>query len=120
MDKKYSIENIKDFPNIARIDLKDKLNLSACEISINTLEENANVPFVHYHKENEEIYIVLEGNGEIKLDNELIKIQKGSVIKVSPSVKRQIFANSKLNFICIQAKQNSLNNYTFSDGVIEN
>lgn len=120
MNAKFNIENLGDFTKIQRIDLKEKLNLSGCEISINTMQANTNVPFIHSHKENEEVYIILNGSGSIKLDNELISINQGDIIKVTPSVKRQIYATTNLNYICIQTKENSLNNYTFTDGVIYN
>lgn len=47
-----------------RTELHDLLGLTSCEVSINTLPEGAAVPFVHAHTENEEIYIILEGQGE--------------------------------------------------------
>lgn len=119
MNKNFNIKSLGEFSSISRIDLKDKLDFTSCEISINTLLANTNVPFIHYHKSNEEIYIILNGNGEIKLDNELISIKKGDIIRVSPSIRRQIFAKSDLNYICIQAKENSLTQYTFTDGVVE-
>ncbi|WP_267523295.1 cupin domain-containing protein [Campylobacter sp. MG1] len=115
----FSIETLGDFSKLQRVELKDKLGFTGCEISINTLNANTNVPFIHYHKENEEIYIILSGDGSIKLDNELINIKKGDIIRISPRTKRQIFANSDLNYICIQTKENSLKNYTMTDGIIE-
>ena len=41
-----------------RIELHEKLSLTGAEISLNELPAGANVPFVHSHKENEEIYFV--------------------------------------------------------------
>lgn len=117
--KNFSVESLGDFSKIQRVELKEKLDFTGCEISINTLPANACVPFVHHHKENEEVYIILSGDGSIKLDNELINIKKGDILRVAPSVKRQVFANSDLNYMCIQTKQNSLTNYTFTDGVVE-
>ena len=38
----------------ARTELHDKLNLTGAEISVNNLPAGAGVPFVHYHKKNEE------------------------------------------------------------------
>ena len=42
-----------------RIELHEKLSLTGAEISLNELPAGANVPFVHSHKENEEIYGIL-------------------------------------------------------------
>ena len=40
----------------ARIELHDTLGLTGAEISINVLPAGASVPFVHAHRQNEEIY----------------------------------------------------------------
>ena len=56
----YKLLNVK---NEGRVELHDALGLSGAEISINKLGSNQNVPFVHSHKENEEIYSFFEGNG---------------------------------------------------------
>ena len=47
-----------------RTELHEKLALTGAEISLNTLPAGAAVPFVHSHKENEEIYGVLSGKGK--------------------------------------------------------
>lgn len=44
-----------------RVELHDKLHLTGAEISVNSLPAGASVPFVHYHKQNEEIYAIVEG-----------------------------------------------------------
>ena len=45
----------------SRIELHEKLSLTGAEISLNELPAGANVPFLHSHKENEEIYGILSG-----------------------------------------------------------
>ena len=57
----------------SRIELHEKLSLTGAEISLNELPAGANVPFVHYHKENEEIYGILSGNGKVIIDGEEIR-----------------------------------------------
>ena len=47
----------------ARVELHDSLNLTGAEVSISNLPAGAGVPFVHSHKQNEEIYAVLSGRG---------------------------------------------------------
>ena len=49
----YKIVSTKNAP---RVELKEALGLSGCELSINELPANASVPFVHSHKQNEELY----------------------------------------------------------------
>ena len=56
----------------ARTELHDKLSLTGAEISINNLPAGACVPFVHAHKNNEEIYAVLSGKGKAVIDGETV------------------------------------------------
>ena len=72
-----------------RIELHDKLSLTGAEISLNELPAGANVPFVHSHKENEEIYGILSGNGKAIIDDTfalntiIIKYIHLAVIKIT-------------------------------------
>ena len=75
----------------ARTELHDKLSLTGAEISVNNLPAGAGVPFVHSHKKNEEIYIILSGQGK---------------------------ADSAISFVCIQVQEHSLEEYTAEDAVI--
>jgi hypothetical protein len=79
--KNYELKSLGDISTQSRIELHEQLKLTGTEISINELPANISIPFVHKHKENEEIYLVLEG-------------------------------------ICIQVKENSLDGFTQTDGII--
>jgi len=76
-----------------RIELHEKLSLTGAEISLNELPAGANVPFVHSHKENEEIYGILSGNGKAIIDGEEISLSTGDWLKIAPAAKRQFFAS---------------------------
>ena len=104
----------------ARTELHDKLSLTGAEVSINALPAGASVPFVHSHKQNEEIYAILEGEGKAVINGQTVNLRAGDWIRVSPSAERQLFAseNSALKYICIQVKANSLEGYTMTDAVI--
>lgn len=106
--------------NEARAELHEKLSLTGAEISINRLPAGASVPFIHTHKNNEEIYGILSGEGKVIIDNEEVKIAAGDWIKIVPKAKRQFFAanDSEITFICIQVKENSLGGFTADDAVI--
>ena len=97
-----------------RIELYEKLSLTGAEISLNELPAGVNVPFVHSHKENEEIYGILSGKGKE------ISLSTGDWIKIAPAAKRQFFASdiSGITYICIQVKENSLEHFTAEDAVI--
>lgn len=106
----------------ARTELHDKLSLTGAEISINNLPAGAGVPFVHSHKHNEEIYVVLSGKGQAVIDGETIELATGDWVRISPAAKRQFSAaaDSAISFACIQVKENSLEGYTMDDAVAEN
>ena len=104
----------------ARTELHNSLALTGAEISINILPAGASVPFVHWHKQNEEIYAILSGEGKAVIDGESVELKAGDFIRISPSAKRQFFASDKtaIKYICIQVKENSLENYTMTDAVV--
>ncbi len=103
-----------------RTELHDKLSLTGAEISINNLPAGASVPFVHAHKNNEEIYAILTGKGKAVIDGETVELAAGDWIRISPAAKRQFFASedTAISFICIQVKKHSLESYTKDDAVI--
>lgn len=105
----------------ARIELHDKLSLTGAEVSISNLPAGAGVPFVHSHKNNEEIYVILSGKGKAVIDGETVELSTGDWVRVSPAAKRQFSAaeDSAISFACIQVKENSLECYTMNDAVIE-
>ncbi len=104
----------------ARTELHDLINLTGAEISVNSLPAGAGVPFVHSHKQNEEIYAILEGEGKAIIDGQDVPLSAGDWLRISPAAKRQFFASDKcgIKYICIQVKANSLENYTASDAEI--
>ena len=103
-----------------RTELHDALCLTGAEISINTLPAGASVPFVHAHKQNEEIYAIIEGKGYAIIDGNKIDLNAGDFVRISPAAKRQFFAadDSAIKYICIQGKENSLEGYTMTDAVL--
>ena len=78
------------------------------------------MPFVHAHKQNEEIYAILSGKGRVVIDGEEVSITEGDWIRISPAAKRQFFASedSAIRFICIQVKENSLEGFTMEDAIV--
>lgn len=115
--KNYTKTNTE---NEGRIELHEKLSLTGAEISINQLPAGASVPFVHSHKNNEEVYGIISGKGTAVIDDEEVKLSAGDWLKISPIAKRQFFAanDSGVTYICIQVKENSLEHFTAEDAVI--
>lgn len=113
----YKVYSLESQP---RVELHDVLELSGAEISINILDAGTGVPFVHAHNQNEEIYIVLSGSGYAELDGNRVELKQGDFVNISLAVKRQFFASSDeaITFVCIQVKENSLEQYTQNDAII--
>lgn len=104
----------------ARVELHETLKLTGAEISVNQLPAGSGVPFVHSHKNNEEIYGILAGVGKAVIDGEEIPVAAGDWMRVAPAAKRQFFAasDSDMTYICIQVRENSLEGFTAGDAVM--
>ena len=103
-----------------RVELHEALSLTGAEVSLNRLPAGAGVPFVHAHKNNEEIYGILAGKGKAILDGEEVDLAAGDWLKVAPAAKRQFSAaaDSGITYLCIQVKEHSLAHFTATDAVI--
>lgn len=95
------------------------LGLTGCEVSLNRLPAGKGMPFVHSHKLNEELYVVLKGSGVFYVDGEEFPVGEGSLVAVAPAGERAWRAadHEDLYFICIQAQAGSLTQATRADGV---
>ena len=70
--------------------LHDLLDLTSCEISVNSMSAGVKLPFN-------------------------INVKEGDCIKVLPEAVRTMEAKSDLQYICIQAKTNSLEQFGLGD-----
>ncbi len=118
--KSYNVTELGYLAGISRVTLKEKLDLTGAEVSINQLPAGAAIPFSHHHKRNEEIYIVTSGKGLFLLDGTRLPVQEGTAVRVSPSCVRSIRADDStgLSYFCIQVEAGSLVQATQDDGVI--
>ncbi|MDE6038157.1 MAG: cupin domain-containing protein [Duncaniella sp.] len=100
--------------------VKEVSGATSCEISFGTLTTGASVPFFHSHKENEENYIILSGAGRFQVNDDVFDVAEGSVIRVATNCDRNLKCTSDtpMTYICIQAKEGSLGNYTMTDAEI--
>ena len=105
----------------ARTELHDQLGLTGAEISVNNLPAGVGVPFVHYHRKNEEIYVILSGRGAAVIDGETVELSAGDWVRVAPEARRQFSAaaDSAISYACVQVRANSLEEYTAADATIE-
>lgn len=115
----YKVISCGDIASLGRVVLHDALALTGAEVSINELPAGVSVPFVHAHQNNEEVYVVLSGKGFLFIDGEEFAIQEGDAFRIDPKGERCIKADdaSSIRFICVQAKANTLEGFTQSDGI---
>ena len=95
--------------------LHDLLELTSCEISVTAMTAGLKIPFCHRHFQNEEIYIFLKGEGTITVDNKVIDVKEGSCVKIMPKAARTIEAKTDMQYLCVQAKTNSLEQFGLKD-----
>ena len=100
--------------------LKDVLGFTGCEISINSMAPGAGMPIYHQHQQNEEVYIFIQGKGQVQVDGEMIEVQEGSIVRIAPNGERiwRNNSNESLLYIVIQAREHSLTQYGLADAIV--
>ena len=53
---------------------------------------NTAAPYGHHHDVQEEVYVVVSGSGQMKLDDEVIELRQWDLVRVAPQVMRGIHA----------------------------
>lgn len=117
--KNYKASSIGELSKVGRVTLKSELGLTGSEVSIDNLPAGVSIPFVHAHKRNEEVYILLAGKGSFYIDGEEFAIEEGDVLRLDPAAARCVKADdaSSLRYLCIQTEARSLVQFTENDGV---
>jgi mannose-6-phosphate isomerase-like protein (cupin superfamily) len=71
-------------------------------VSHHRLKPGKRQRFGHRHEEAEEVYVVLSGNGRIKLDDEIIQLQPLDAVRIAPHVTRAVEAGrGGIEFIAV-------------------
>src|SRR5512145_552059 len=91
----YQVTSVGDIQARGRVTLHNDLALTGSEISINELPAGVGLPFLHSHKRNEEVYIVVKGKGRFQVDGDEIELVEGSVVRVDPPGVRCITADAQ-------------------------
>ena len=115
----YSLIHPKNGNEVkGKVFLKELTKATGTEISFQVLLPHTELPFFHTHNKNEETYIILKGFGDFQVDNSCFPVKGGSVIRVAPKGKRGLrnTSDKPMVYIVIQAKENSLEEYSTNDG----
>jgi uncharacterized cupin superfamily protein len=94
----YTKMNINELDNAAeQFGLGDNLEarfgrkamgLEQFGFSYQKLQPEFRLPFGHVHREQEEAYVVLEGSGRAKVEDDIVELQQWDVLRVPAGQKR--------------------------------
>jgi mannose-6-phosphate isomerase-like protein (cupin superfamily) len=74
---------------------KDDLEAEETGFSFHRLKPGRRQAFGHRHEEAEEVYVVVRGSGLLKLDDEIIEVERLDAIRVAPDVTRAFEAGEE-------------------------
>ncbi len=75
-------------PDVEARFARDPLECENMGLSYQRLAPNARLPFGHRHREQEEVYVVLEGSGRVKLDDEVLELEPWDAVRVGNETMR--------------------------------
>jgi mannose-6-phosphate isomerase-like protein (cupin superfamily) len=109
-----------DVPRPARgkLFLRNLLGSAGLEMSLNVVPPGKGVPFLHQHRQNDEMYVVIGGRGQFLVDGDYVNVEEGSVLRLSPAATRAWRNNSDapMYFLCIQYRADNVIEGTTLDG----
>jgi mannose-6-phosphate isomerase-like protein (cupin superfamily) len=73
---------------------REELDCETVGFAYHRLKPGKRQAFGHRHENAEEVYVVLDGSGRIRLDDEIREISQHDAIRVSPSVARAFEAGA--------------------------
>ncbi len=105
-------------PARGKLFLRNLLESAGLKMSLNAVPPGKAIPFLHRHRENDEVYVVVGGRGQFLVDGECIDVAEGSVLRLSPAAARAWRNNSdaSLYFLCLQYQANSVIEGGTADG----
>ena len=68
------------------------LDASSTGVSLQRLRPGVRQAFAHFHREAEEVYVVLSGSGRIRVDDSVVELRRLDAIRIAPEATRQLEA----------------------------
>jgi quercetin dioxygenase-like cupin family protein len=104
-------------PARGKLFLRNLLGSAGLEMSLNVVPPGKGMPFLHRHRQNDEVYVV-GGRGQFLVDGECIDVREGSVLHLGPPTARAWRNNSDapLYFLCLQYRADSVIEGGTADG----
>lgn len=93
---------------------------TGAEFSFQSFAPGTETGFLHTHKNHEELYFFLSGNGEYQVDGHVFPVGEGSVVRVAPAGRRSVRNNGTepLVMLCVQYRGATFTADDATDGVI--
>jgi mannose-6-phosphate isomerase-like protein (cupin superfamily) len=101
----YTRKNIKDVedqavkfelsPQMEARFARGDLEAEQTGISYQRFAPSFRQPFAHRHHADEELYVVVGGNGQMLLDGRLVDVERWDVVRVAPETVRAFAAGSE-------------------------
>lgn len=102
MSTPYTVKNINDvkdsgpdFGAEGRAEIRfarEALDAEDTGFTHHSLKPDIHSGFGHRHQEAEEVYLVINGGGRVKLDDDIVEIERLDTIRVAPQVWRSFSA----------------------------
>jgi uncharacterized cupin superfamily protein len=115
MSNPHTLINLRDdvddaAPNFGHGDAMEvhfpgaKLGLGAAALSLQHLKPGQRQPFGHRHRTQEEVYVVVEGGGNVRLDDADLELRRWDAVRVPKEVARAFAAGPEgLTFVAFGA-----------------
>ncbi|HEY3106560.1 MAG TPA: cupin domain-containing protein [Gaiellaceae bacterium] len=102
----YTIKNLKQdvensaekfglAPDIEAHFARDPLECHEFGLSYQRLSPNTRFPYGHHQNEQEEVYVVVEGSGRVKLDDEIRDLEQWDAVRVDKDTIRSFEAGQE-------------------------
>ena len=97
-------------PARGKLFLRNLLGSAGLEMSLNVVPPGKGMPFLHKHRQNDEVYVVVEGRGQFLVDGECLDVAEGSVLRRGPAAARawRNHSDAPLYFLCLQYRADSV------------
>jgi mannose-6-phosphate isomerase-like protein (cupin superfamily) len=102
MSTGYARDNIEDVEDIAAKfgmgevgqarHVREDVGAQGVGLSWYRMNPSRRTGFGHRHDEVEELYVVLAGSGRVKLDDEILDLRRGDIVRVAPPTVREFEA----------------------------
>ncbi len=105
-------------PTKGKLFLRNLLESAGLEMSLNVVPPGEAIPFLHRHRHNDEVYVVVGGQGQFLVDAECLDVQEGSVLRLGPEAARawRNTSDAPLYFLCLQYRVESVVEGGTADG----